>query len=105
MTTFSRDWRRHLDLWFKLCLDLLKRELTARQHSSSSRKEDLFKRPGLPDFLGTIYQNGGKYAKLQLNVPNVHKIYQHLPLQDPPKCTQIFGMKINHLATLLPTTR
>jgi hypothetical protein len=28
--------------------------------------------------------------------------YQHLPLPDPPKFTQIgiFGLKINHLATL-----
>jgi hypothetical protein len=30
-------------------------------------------------------------------------MYQHLPLQDPPKFTQngIFGLKIYHLATLL----
>jgi hypothetical protein len=37
------------------------------------------------------------------NGPNVHKIYQHLQLRDPPKFTQngIFGVKINHLATLL----
>jgi hypothetical protein len=35
--------------------------------------------------------------------PNGHKIYQHLPLQDPPRFTQIgiFGSKICHLATLL----
>jgi hypothetical protein len=33
----------------------------------------------------------------------VMKIYQHLPLQDPPKFTQngIFGLKIYHLATLV----
>jgi hypothetical protein len=33
---------------------------------------------------------------------SVHKIYQHLSLQDPPKITQIwiFGLKTNHLATL-----
>jgi hypothetical protein len=32
-----------------------------------------------------------------------HKIYHHLPLQDPPKFTQIwiFGLKTNHLATLV----
>jgi hypothetical protein len=32
-------------------------------------------------------------------------IYQRLPLQDPPECTQIliFGLKIYHLATLLHT--
>jgi hypothetical protein len=35
----------------------------------------------------------------------VHKIYQHLPLPDPPKFTQIwiFGLKTNHLATLVWT--
>jgi hypothetical protein len=35
--------------------------------------------------------------------PNVPKIYQHLPLQDTPKFTQIasFGLKNYHLATLL----
>jgi hypothetical protein len=38
-----------------------------------------------------------------VNRPNVHKLYQHLPLQDPPKSTQIaiFGLKICHLATLV----
>jgi hypothetical protein len=41
--------------------------------------------------------DGGK------NRPTGHKINQHLPLQDPPKFTQIglFGLKICHLATLL----
>jgi hypothetical protein len=35
------------------------------------------------------------------NRPNVHEIYQHFPLRDPPKFTQvaIFGLKIYHLAT------
>jgi hypothetical protein len=30
-------------------------------------------------------------------------MYQHFPLQGPPKFTQIriFGLKINHLATLM----
>jgi hypothetical protein len=34
-----------------------------------------------------------------------HKIYEHFPLQGPPKYTQIgiFGHKINHLATLFKT--
>jgi hypothetical protein len=34
--------------------------------------------------------------------PSVLKIYQHLPVQDTPKFTQIwiFGLKTNHLATL-----
>jgi hypothetical protein len=37
------------------------------------------------------------------NIPNVHKIYQHFTIQGPPKFTQndIFGLKINHLATLV----
>jgi hypothetical protein len=54
-----------------------------------------------------IYQNGHKYTKMGIkytywpqNRPNVQKL-QHLPLQDPPKFTQIviFGLKIYHLAT------
>jgi hypothetical protein len=34
---------------------------------------------------------------------NGHKMYQRFPLQDPPKFTQIgiFGLKTNHLATLV----
>jgi hypothetical protein len=44
-----------------------------------------------------------KYAKWQQNIPKGHKMYQHLPLQDPPKFIQIgiFDLKINHLATLM----
>jgi hypothetical protein len=40
---------------------------------------------------------------MALKRPNGHKIYQYYPLQDPPKFTQIgiFGLKENHLATLL----
>jgi hypothetical protein len=70
----------------------------------------------LPDFscynLSTIYQITIKYTEWQQNIPkrqenrpNGHKTYQHLPLQDPPKFTQIgiFGLKICHLATLPPT--
>jgi hypothetical protein len=40
------------------------------------------------------------------NGPNDHKIYQNLPLQEHPKFTQIriFGLKTNHLATLLSAT-
>jgi hypothetical protein len=30
-----------------------------------------------------------KYFQWPLNRPNGHKIYQHFPLQDPPKFTQI----------------
>jgi hypothetical protein len=44
-----------------------------------------------------------KYNKRPQNGPSVHKKYRHLPLQGPPKFTQIwiFGLKTNHLATLL----
>jgi hypothetical protein len=78
---------------------------------------------GCQIFLGTIYQNenipnkstymyftkwpqnipnGHKiYNKWMSNRPNGHKICQHVPLQVPPKFTQIriFGLKIYHLAT------
>jgi hypothetical protein len=61
--------------------------------------------PGLPDFswynipkreetYHKIYiPNGHKIYQIR---PNGHKMYQHLPLQDPPKFTQIgiFGLKI-----------
>jgi hypothetical protein len=52
-----------------------------------------------------LYQMSIKYNKRPWNGPSVHEIYQHLPLQDPPKLTQIwiFGLKTNHLATLAPT--
>jgi hypothetical protein len=42
-----------------------------------------------------IYQITTKYTKRHKNRTNVHKIYQHLPLQVPPKFTQIgiFGSK------------
>jgi hypothetical protein len=75
---------------------------------------------GCQIFLATTYQNGE-------NIPNEHKIYQmstrcakwplhrlndhkldkYLPLQDPPKFTQIviFGLKTNHLATRLSTEK
>jgi hypothetical protein len=48
-----------------------------------------------------------KYTKWPNNRPNGHKINQHLPLQDPPKFTQIgiFGMKICHLATLVMASK
>jgi hypothetical protein len=50
-----------------------------------------------------LYQMAIKYTKLPQNIPNGHKMYRHLPLQDPPKCVQIWflGIKINHLATLI----
>jgi hypothetical protein len=44
---------------------------------------------------------------MSVNRSNGHKIYQPLPLQDPPQSTQIgiFGLKIYHLATLLSSLR
>jgi hypothetical protein len=56
--------------------------------------------PGLPDFSWYKIPKREKYTKLPRTIPNVHKIYitkdhkmdqytQHLPLQDPPKFTQI----------------
>jgi hypothetical protein len=40
-------------------------------------------------------------------MPNGHKIYQHIQFHGPPKYTQIgiFGLKINHLATLVGIRR
>jgi hypothetical protein len=51
---------------------------------------------------GKMYQIAIKYTKWRENWPNGYTIYHHLPLQDPPKFTQvgIFGLKIYHLATL-----
>jgi hypothetical protein len=49
-----------------------------------------------------MYQLNIRYTKGQSNIPSGHKIWQHLPFQGPPKCSQtgIFGLKIYHLATL-----
>jgi hypothetical protein len=46
-----------------------------------------------------------KYTKWPQNIPNGLYNYQHLPLQNPPKFTQIgiIGLKICHLATLAVT--
>jgi hypothetical protein len=43
---------------------------------------------------------------MTVNRPNDHKNYHHLSFQDNPKFTKIgtFGLKIYHLATLLPDT-
>jgi hypothetical protein len=75
-------------------------------HSSSGQ--------GCQIFIVTTYQNGSKYTKMTTKVPNGykrynltkkhwHKKFQHLPIQDLPKFTQIgiFGLKIYHLAALL----
>jgi hypothetical protein len=50
-----------------------------------------------------IYEMAINYTRWPESGPNDHKIYQHLPLQDHPKFTQIviFGLKIYDLATLL----
>jgi hypothetical protein len=50
-----------------------------------------------------LYEIALNYTKWTLNIPNGHKIYQHLPFKGPPKFTQIciFGLKTNHLATLV----
>jgi hypothetical protein len=50
-----------------------------------------------------IYHSAIKYTKWAENLPNGLEIYQNLPLQEPPKFTQIgiFVLKTNHLATLL----
>jgi hypothetical protein len=65
---------------------------------------------GLPDFSWYKIPKREKYTKLPRNItkdrkngPLFHKIYQHPPLKDPPKFTQIgiFGLKTNHLATLV----
>jgi hypothetical protein len=60
-------------------------------YRASCRKLD---RQGCQIFLGTTYQIGKKYTKYPLNI-NIHIIYQHPPLQDPQKFTQIgiFGLK------------
>jgi hypothetical protein len=61
---------------------------------------------------GKIIPNNHKHTIWLQNLPNGHKIYQQLQIQDPPKFTQIgvFGLKTNHLATLreslfLPLTK
>jgi hypothetical protein len=51
---------------------------------------------------GKEYQGTINYTKRPNIIPNGRNIYQHFPLQGPSKYTQIdiFGLKINHLATL-----
>jgi hypothetical protein len=59
-------------------------------------------RPGLPDFSWYNIPKRGKITKLPQNIPNVHKIDQHLPLGERKKINQIaiFGLLI-YLATLV----
>jgi hypothetical protein len=62
---------------------------------------------GLPD---SSWYKVPKRGKIQIpnyhepqNGQSVNKTYQHLPLQDPLNFTEIgiFGLKTNHLATLV----
>jgi hypothetical protein len=86
-------------------------------HKTFAPDSDLFSatcsasNQGCQIFLGATYQDGGKYQiyhRIYQMAPkyiqNCHKIDQHIPLQDPPKLTQIriFGLKKYHLATLPP---
>jgi hypothetical protein len=58
---------------------------------------------GCKIFLGSTYQNGKMYQLTQY-IPNGHKIYQLFHSNALPnlRIFLIFGMKIYHLATLLP---
>jgi hypothetical protein len=63
--------------------------------------------PGLPDFswcyIPKRRENVPNAHKWLLNIPKGHKIYQYFPFQGPSKFPsfRIFGLRINHLATLL----
>jgi hypothetical protein len=62
---------------------------------------------GLPDYFYKTPQNipnGHEIHKNDVSIPNGHEILQHFSFQGTPKFTQlgIFGMKIYHLATLVP---
>jgi hypothetical protein len=50
-----------------------------------------------------LYHTAIYYTKWSNIIPNGRKIYQHFPFQGPPEYTQSgnFGLKINHLATLM----
>jgi hypothetical protein len=50
-----------------------------------------------------IYQMVIKYLKWPQHITNGHKIHEYFSIYGPPKFTQngIFGLKINHLATLM----
>jgi hypothetical protein len=57
----------------------------------------------LPDFSWYNLPTREKIYQMTTKcIPNGHKMYQHLSLQDPPKFTQIgiFGLKMYNLATL-----
>jgi hypothetical protein len=71
---------------------------------------------GLPDFswymirkqekmyhMNTKCTNGYKISQMSVNYSKWAKINQHFPIKGPQKFTQIgiFGLKTNHLATLI----
>jgi hypothetical protein len=68
-----------------------------------ARRQSYDREQGCQIFLGATYQKREKIAKRPTHLPTGHKKYQHLPLQDPPKCTEIgfFVLEIYHLATLI----
>jgi hypothetical protein len=67
----------------------------------------IFLGPNIPKWEKYTYQMATNYTKRPQIIPNGHKIYQHFPIEGPLKFTQIviFGLKTNHLATLLWTCR
>jgi hypothetical protein len=46
------------------------------------------------------------YTKITSSIPNGYRIYQPLQFRGPPKATHFgnFGLKVNHLATLVYAT-
>jgi hypothetical protein len=60
-------------------------------------------RLGLTDFSWHNKPKWGKNTAKAIKIPNSHEIYQKFAFQLLQKYTKIgiFGMKINHLATLL----
>jgi hypothetical protein len=71
--------------------------------TTSKQGCQIFLGPNIGTKMGKICQMTTNCTKLPEIIPNGHKIYQHFPSQGFPKFTQIgiFGLKINHLATLV----
>jgi hypothetical protein len=71
------------------------------QHAQSEQGCQICLGPNIPkrEKINKRTTNSTKRLK---NIPNGRKINQHFPFNGPPKHTQIgiFGLKINHLATL-----
>jgi hypothetical protein len=70
--------------------------------NASTAFQVIYLKQGCQIFLGTIYQNGGKYTQRTSYFPNGHR-KRPFQFQGPSKFTQIgtFGLKLNHLATLI----